>query len=105
MCFKSTATPISRAHLLTPPPSRNSNRRLWGLNGLRQWIQADSRHRLLQLILFHMRQSGWTIQGKFMNKTVFFTVDPANLEAMLNSKASGTLTYTHTPIMSFPIPN
>ncbi|EJT69089.1 hypothetical protein GGTG_13357 [Gaeumannomyces tritici R3-111a-1] len=52
-----------------------------------RWIQADSRHQLLQVILFHMRQSEWTIQQRFLNKTIFITVDPANLEAMLNSKA------------------
>ncbi|KAL8402681.1 hypothetical protein RB596_009159 [Gaeumannomyces avenae] len=41
----------------------------------------------MQLILFHMRQSGWTIHQRLLNQTIFVTVDPANLEAILNSKA------------------
>ncbi|KLU92229.1 hypothetical protein MAPG_11175, partial [Magnaporthiopsis poae ATCC 64411] len=79
---------LAAEHGCAPAPYLEGNHCPWGLDRLRQWIQADSRHRLLQLILFHMRQSGWTIQQRFMNKTVFVTVDPANLEAMLSSKAS-----------------
>ncbi|KAL8337760.1 hypothetical protein RB598_006585 [Gaeumannomyces tritici] len=77
---------LAAEHGCAPAPSLDG-RFSWGISLLREWIQADSQHRLMQLILFHMRQSGWTIHQQLLNQTILVTVDPANLEAMLNSKA------------------
>ncbi|EJT73799.1 hypothetical protein GGTG_07655 [Gaeumannomyces tritici R3-111a-1] len=79
---------LAAEHGCAPAPSLDG-RFSWGISLLREWIQADSQHRLMQLILFHMRQSGWTIHQQLLNQTILVTVDPANLEAMLNSKAGG----------------
>jgi hypothetical protein len=65
------------------------NQRPLGVDRLEQIFRADTESRLMELFLFHFRQTGYTLQQVFLMTPAFGTVDPANLEAMLSSKFSG----------------
>ena len=65
------------------------NQRPFGVDRLEQIFRAEAESRLMELFLFHFRQTGYTLQQVFLLQPAFGTVDPANLEAMLSSKFSG----------------
>ncbi|KAF5137023.1 Cytochrome P450 monooxygenase fsdH [Metarhizium anisopliae] len=52
---------------------------------LEQIFGADSEFRLMELFLFHLRQTGYTLQQLFLRSLAFGTVDPANLEIIFSS--------------------
>ncbi|EUC27677.1 hypothetical protein COCCADRAFT_9781 [Bipolaris zeicola 26-R-13] len=59
----------------------------FGLDRLKQMVQADAELRLMQLFLFHFQQTGSTLEQKFLGTKVFGTMEPANLEAVLSTQA------------------
>lgn len=61
----------------------------FGLDRLKQMVQADAELRLMQLFLFHFQQTGSTLEQKFLGTKVFGTMEPANLEAVLSTQAKG----------------
>jgi hypothetical protein len=65
------------------------NQRPFGLDRLEQIFRADAESRLMELFLFHFRQTGYTLQQMFLRARAFGTVDPANLEAIFSSRAKG----------------
>lgn len=79
---------IAREYGCLPPP-RLQNQRPLGLDRLEQIFRAESEPRLMELFLFHFRQTGYTLKQVFLLIPAFGTVDPANLKAMLSSKFSG----------------
>jgi len=58
---------------------------------LEQIFRGDRESRLMELFLFHFRQTGNTVEQCFLSTPAFDTIDPANLEALLstNCKAFG----------------
>lgn len=65
------------------------NQRPLGVDRLEQIFRANTESRLMELFLFHFRQTGYTLQQIFLRAPAFGTVDPANLEAMLSTKFNG----------------
>ncbi|EUC39461.1 hypothetical protein COCMIDRAFT_10458 [Bipolaris oryzae ATCC 44560] len=61
----------------------------FGLDRLKQMVQADAELRLMELFLFHFQQTGSTLEQKFLGTKVFGTMEPANLEAVLSTQAKG----------------
>ncbi|PLB46480.1 cytochrome P450 alkane hydroxylase [Aspergillus steynii IBT 23096] len=76
---------IARQHGCLPPPMLQNQRPL-GVDRLEQIFRASNESRLMELFLFHFRQTGYTLQQVFLLTPAFGTVDPANLRAMLSSK-------------------
>jgi hypothetical protein len=74
------------------PPPRIQNQRPWGVDRLEQIFRGDRESRLMELFMFHFRQTGNTIEQVFIGTTAFDTIEPANLEAMLSTKFKGMLT-------------
>ncbi|KAK8111826.1 uncharacterized protein PG998_008283 [Apiospora kogelbergensis] len=68
------------------PPPLLQNQRPFGLDRLEQIFRADSESRLMELFLFHFRQTGWTLKQEFLCTPAYGTVDPENMEAILSSK-------------------
>ncbi|KAH7060976.1 cytochrome P450 alkane hydroxylase [Paraphoma chrysanthemicola] len=68
------------------PAPRLRNQRPWGVDRLEQIFRADSESRLMALFLFHFRQTGNTLEHKFLGTRAFGTIEPANLEAILSAK-------------------
>lgn len=64
------------------------------MDRLEQIFRGDRESRLMELFLFHFRQTGNTIEQVFIGTTAFDTIEPANLEAMLSTKFKGMLTTT-----------
>ncbi|KAH0591652.1 hypothetical protein MHUMG1_10615 [Metarhizium humberi] len=62
------------------------NQRPLGVDRLEQIFRADTEFRLMELFLFHFRQTGYTLQQVFLRTPAFGTVDPANLEAIFSTK-------------------
>ena len=54
---------------------------------LEQLFRGDQESRLMELFLFHFRQTGNPVEQCFIGTTAFATVDPANLEALLSTKS------------------
>ena len=75
---------IADRHGCLPPP-RLRNQRPLGVDRLEQIFRANTESRLMELFLFHFRQTGNTLEQVFLGTQAFGTVDPANLEAMLSS--------------------
>ncbi|KAJ6192116.1 cytochrome P450 alkane hydroxylase [Bipolaris maydis] len=73
-------------HGCRPPPTLHVH---WpfGLDRLKQMVQADAELRLMELFLFHFRQIGSTLEQKFLGTKVFGTMEPANLEAILSTQS------------------
>ena len=46
----------------------------------------------MELFLFHFRQTGNTVEQVFIGTTAYDTIEPANLEAILSTKAQGIST-------------
>jgi hypothetical protein len=61
----------------------------FGLDRLLQIFRADSESRLLELFLFYFRQTGSTLEHKFLGTKAYGTIEPANLEAILSSNFKG----------------
>lgn len=74
---------------LSPP--RLENQRPFGIDRLEQIFRANNESRLMELFLFHFRQTGHTLEQAFLGTTAFATVDPANLEAILSGSFKGQL--------------
>jgi len=43
----------------------------------------------MELFLFHFRQTGSTLEQRFLGVTAYGTIEPANLEAILSTRAKG----------------
>ena len=71
------------------PPPRLQNQRPLGVDRLEQIFRADSESRLMELFLFHFRQTGSTLEQKFLGTMAYGTIEPANLEAMLSTNFKG----------------
>ena len=56
------------------------------MDRLEQIFRGDRESRLMELFLFHFRQTGNTVEQCFIGTTAFDTIDPANLEALLSTK-------------------
>ncbi|KAH6716445.1 cytochrome P450 alkane hydroxylase [Leptodontidium sp. MPI-SDFR-AT-0119] len=61
------------------------NQRPFGVDRLEQIFRANTESRLMELFLFHFRQTGHTLEQVFLGSPVFGTVEPANMEAILSS--------------------
>lgn len=70
-------------------PPLLENQRPLGIDRLEQIFRADSESRLMELFLFHFRQTGYTLKQVFLLTPAFGTVDPANLEAIMSTNFSG----------------
>lgn len=66
------------------------NQRPLGVDRLEQIFRANTESRLMELFLFHFRQTGYTLQQMFLRAPAFGTVDPENLEAILSTNFNGT---------------
>ncbi|ORY14147.1 cytochrome P450 alkane hydroxylase [Clohesyomyces aquaticus] len=75
---------ISERHGCLPAP-RLQNQRPFGVDRLEQIFRADAESRLMELFLFHFRQTGSTLEQKFLGTKAYGTIEPANLEAILSS--------------------
>ena len=73
------------------PAPRIQNQRPWGIDRLEQCFRGDGESRLMELFLFHFRQTGNTVEQVFLGTTAFDTIEPANLEAVLSTNFKGML--------------
>lgn len=48
----------------------------------------------MELFLVHFRQTGNTLEQKFLGTKAYGTVEPANLEAILSTSFKGAQSYT-----------
>lgn len=87
MNLKATKATIERYGCLPPP--RLQNQRPWGIDRLEQIFRADNESRLMELFLFHFRQTGSTLEQVFLGTKAFGTIEPANLEALLSTNFKG----------------
>ncbi|KAF2676571.1 cytochrome P450 alkane hydroxylase [Lentithecium fluviatile CBS 122367] len=76
---------IGRSHGCLQAP-RLANQRPFGVDRLEQIFRADAESRLMELFLFHFRQTGSTLEQKFLGTKAYGTIEPANLEAILNTR-------------------
>jgi hypothetical protein len=51
--------------------------------------RAYEESRLMELHLFHSRQTGSTLEQFFLGTKAFSTIEPANLKAILSTKFEG----------------
>jgi hypothetical protein len=65
------------------------NQRPGGVDRLEQIFRADAEQRLMELFLFHFRQTGNTLKQVFLMTPAYGTIEPANLEAMLSTNFKG----------------
>jgi hypothetical protein len=79
---------ISDRHGCLPAP-RLQNQRPFGVDRLEQIFRADAESRLMELFLFHFRQTGSTLEQKFLGTKAYGTIEPANLEAIFSSHFKG----------------
>lgn len=71
------------------PAPRIQNQRPWGVDRIEQIFRGDRESRLMELFLFHFRQTGNTIEQVLLGTTAFDTIEPANLEAVLSTNFKG----------------
>ncbi|TGO38428.1 hypothetical protein BHYA_0075g00310 [Botrytis hyacinthi] len=83
---KETQAIIRNLGCLSPPLLENQ--RPLGIDRLEQIFRADNESRLMELFLFHFRQTGYTLKQVFLLTPAYGTVDPANLEAIMSTKFS-----------------
>ncbi|EOA85965.1 uncharacterized protein SETTUDRAFT_39981 [Exserohilum turcica Et28A] len=67
------------------PAPRLQNQRFLGIDRLEQIFRADAESRLMELFLFHFRQTGSTLEQKFLGTKAYGTIEPANLEAIFST--------------------
>jgi hypothetical protein len=79
---------IGLQHGCLPAP-RLPNQRPWGVDRLEQIFRADAESRLMELFLFHFRQTGSTLEQKFLGTKAYGTIEPANLEAIFSTSFKG----------------
>jgi hypothetical protein len=79
---------IAIGHGCLPPPCLQ-NQRLLGIDRIEQIFRATSECRLMELFLFNFRQTGYTLEQKFLGTSAFGTADPANLEVILGTNFIG----------------
>ena len=65
------------------------NQRPLGIDRLEQLFRADTELRLMELFLFHFRQTGSTLEQMFLRSRAFATIDPANLATILSTNFQG----------------
>ncbi|KAF2280400.1 cytochrome P450 alkane hydroxylase [Westerdykella ornata] len=75
---------FGRHHGCLPAP-RLQNQRPFGVDRLEQIFRADAESRLMELFLFHFRQTGSTLEQKFLGTKAYGTIEPANMEAILST--------------------
>ncbi|KAH8725091.1 cytochrome P450 alkane hydroxylase [Phaeosphaeriaceae sp. PMI808] len=75
---------IGQSHGCLPAP-RLQNQRPFGVDRLEQIFRADTESRLMELFLFHFRQTGSTLEQKFLGTKAYGTIEPANLEAIFST--------------------
>jgi len=80
---------IANHHGCLPLPLLQNQRPL-GVDRLEQIFRANTECRLMELFLFHFRQTGNTLKQVFLLTPAYGTIDPANLEAMLSTNFKGT---------------
>ena len=68
------------------------------MDRLEQIFRGDKESRLMELFLFHFRQTGNTVEQCFLGTTAFDTIDPANLEALLLTRFKGKTATTTVSI-------
>ncbi|KAI0502714.1 cytochrome P450 alkane hydroxylase [Xylaria bambusicola] len=78
---------LAHEHGCLPPPLLE-NQRPFGVDRLEQIFRAEAEDRLMELFLFHFRQTGYTLKQVFLMTPAYGTVDPANLEAMFSTNFS-----------------
>ena len=81
-------TSIADRHRCLPPPLLQNQRPL-GVDRLEQIFRANAESRLMELFLFHFRQTGNTLKQVFLLTPAYGTIDPANIEAMLSTNFKG----------------
>ena len=86
MCAQQAQKSFAEQHGCLPAP-RIQNQRPWGVDRLEQIFRGDRESRLMELFLFHFRQTGNTVEQCFIGDIAFDTIDPANLEAILSTRA------------------
>lgn len=52
-------------------------------------MRADAESRLMELFLFHFRQTGNTLEQKFLGNKAYGTIEPANIKAILSTSFDG----------------
>lgn len=66
---------VRSQHGCQPPPLLENQRPL-GIDRLEQIFRANSESRLMELFLFHFRQTGWTLKQVFLGTPAYGTVYP-----------------------------
>lgn len=79
---------FAKQHGCLPAP-RIQNQRPWGVDRLEQIFRGDRESRLMELFMFHFRQTGNTVEQVFIGTTAIDTIEPANLEALLSTNFKG----------------
>ncbi|KAK0714745.1 cytochrome P450 alkane hydroxylase [Lasiosphaeris hirsuta] len=92
---------IAREHGCLDPPLLENQRPL-GVDRLEQIFRASAESRLMELFLFHFRQTGYTLKQIFLLTPAYGTVDPANLEAILSTKFEGEDAWKRSKLMLRP---
>jgi hypothetical protein len=83
-----TQKAIADQHGCLPAP-RLPNQRPFGIDRLQQIFRADAESRLNEYFLSNFRQMGNTLERSFLGTSVWGTIEPANLEAVLSTKFKG----------------
>jgi hypothetical protein len=71
------------------PAPRLPNQRPWGVDRLEQIFRADAESRIMELFPFQFRQTGSTLEKKFLGTKAYGTIEPANLEAVFSTSFKG----------------
>jgi hypothetical protein len=93
-------TAIADRHGCLPPPLLQNQRPL-GVDRLEQIFRANTESKLMELFLFHFRQTGNTLKQVFLLTPAYGTIDPANIEAILSTNFKGAqnlLQFSYTNI-------
>lgn len=86
--FRQEDKALAELHGCIAPP-RLPNQRPLGVDRLEQIFRANAESRLMELFLFHFRQTGNTLEQVFLGTKAFGTIDPANIEAILSTNFKG----------------
>ncbi|KAH5706211.1 hypothetical protein HBI18_253480 [Parastagonospora nodorum] len=89
---RKTNEALGRHHGCLPAP-RLPNQRPWGIDRL--VFRADAESRLMELFLFHFRQTGKTLEQRLLGTKAYGTIEPANFEAILSTQSAGNLELHH----------
>ena len=89
-------------HGCQPPPLLENQRPL-GVDRLEQIFRANNESRLMELFLFHFRQTGNTLKQLFLLTPAYGTIEPANLEAILSTNFRGKCRKTPTRTQNIPV--